>query len=313
MKVLLTGAFGNIGSHTLAELLRRGHDVRCFAADTSADRRRAQRFPDLDVCWADIRSVDAVNEAVAGVDAVLHFAALIPPASEADPALARAINVDGTINVLAACRAEASPPKLIFASTFDVHGNSRDKPPPRRVDDPLEALDAYSQHKIEGEALVRESGLQWFIPRFVDVPIIGMRRADPLMYEIGLDNRIEVVHADDLAVAMANALESDEVWGSTLFIGGGQQCQVTYAQFLERMLGAMGMRMLPESAFSDKAYATDWVDTEESQRILRYQRHTFDDIVRDIAATLGWKRFLTPVARTFAERQMLRMSPYYRP
>ena len=44
MKVLLTGAFGNIGSHVLTELVRRGHDVRCLALDTPEDRKRASAF-----------------------------------------------------------------------------------------------------------------------------------------------------------------------------------------------------------------------------------------------------------------------------
>ncbi|MFE7800926.1 NAD-dependent epimerase/dehydratase family protein [Nocardia sp. NPDC057440] len=312
MKLLLTGAFGNIGSHVLAELLRRKHEVRCLAARTPADERRAARFASgTDVRWVDIRDADAVADAVAGVEVVLHFAAVIPPASDDDPGYARQVNVEGTANVIAACRALSTSPRLIFASTFDVHGRTLDKPPPRRVEDPLQATDAYSRHKIEGEALVRRSGLTWFIPRFADVPIIGVRKAEPIMFEIGLDNRIEVLHPADAALAMANALETELVWGTTMFIGGGASCQVTYRQFVAGVLNAMGLRMLPESAFSDKTYATDWLDTEASQRMLWYQRCDFDTITADIAATLGWKRHLMPLSRPFAERAMLRLSPYY--
>ena len=211
--LLLTGAFGNIGSHVLAELLDRGHTVRCFSMPTPADLRSAKRFDGrVEVVWGDIRDKAAVADAVAGVDTVLHFAAMIPPASEADPDTAEAVNVGGTVNVLEACAAQSTPPKLVFASTFDVHGNTLAKTPPRRVDDPFDAMDDYSRHKIECEQLVHRSNLQWFIPRFVDVPIIGLRKAEPIMYEIGLDNRIEVVHPHDAALAIANALETDEVW-----------------------------------------------------------------------------------------------------
>jgi nucleoside-diphosphate-sugar epimerase len=312
VRLLLTGAFGNIGSHVLAELLRRKHEVRCLAARTPADERRAARFAaSIDIRWADIRDPDAVADAVAGVEAVLHFAAVIPPSSDDDPEYARQVNVDGTANVIAACRAQPEPPRLIFASTFDVHGRTLHKPPPRRVDDPLEAIDAYSRHKIEGEALVRRSELTWFIPRFADVPIIGVRSAEPIMFEIGLDNRIEVLHPADAALAMANALETELVWGTMMFIGGGASCQVTYRQFVAGLLGAMGLRMLPEEAFSDKTYATDWLDTETSQRLLWYQRSDFAAITADIAATLGWKRHLVPLTRPFVERAMLRLSPYY--
>lgn len=242
----------------------------------------------------------------------MHLAALIPPGSEAAPEVARQINVGGTENVIAACLAQQIPPKLVFSSTFDVHGDTVNKTPPRQVDDPFDAIDEYSKHKIDGEALVRGSGLTWFIPRFVDVPIIGPRKAEPIMYEMGLHNRIEVIHPLDLGLAMGNALETDEVWGATMFIGGGTGCQVTYKEFLDRILAAMGMRPLPARAFADKPYATDWVDTTDSQRLLQYQRYDFDKITADIAAALGWKRHLVLLARPFAERAMLKMSPYYR-
>ncbi|MCX5043394.1 NAD(P)-dependent oxidoreductase [Aldersonia sp. NBC_00410] len=312
MNILLTGAFGNIGSYVLAELLRREHTVRCLTLDTPADRRRAAQFPQLtDVRWADITDADAVEAAVDGMDVVAHFAALIPPGSEANPELARAVNVDGTANVIAACQAQSVAPRLIFASTFDVHGDTLHKTPPRQIDDPLEALDDYSAHKIECEAMVRTSGLECFVPRFVDVPVIGLRKAEPIMFEIGLANRIEVLHPLDAAVAVANALDVDAVWGRTLFIGGGEQCQVTYREFLTRIMGAMGLQLPPDGAFADKPYATDWVDTAESQQLLRYQQRDFDAITADIAALLGVRRYLMPVVRPFVQRSMLKMSPYW--
>ncbi|MFF1943516.1 NAD-dependent epimerase/dehydratase family protein [Rhodococcus qingshengii] len=310
MKVLLTGAFGNIGSHVLTELVRRGHDVRCLALATPEDRKRASAFHGIETIWGDIRDYQTVEAAVAGVDVVVHLAAVIPPVSELDVAGAAKVNVEGTRNVVAAALAQSGPPKVLFASTFDVHGRTMHRKPLRRVDDPLEATDGYTAQKIEAERIVRESGLTWFIPRFADVPIIGARGADPIMFEIGLDNRIEVLHPDDAAVALANALETPQVWGRVLFVGGGESCQVTYRDYLARMLRAMGLEPLPERAFSGKEYVTDWVDTEESQRLLRYQSRSFDDITADIAATLGWKRWIIPAIKPVVRRSMLKMSPY---
>ena len=42
MKVLVTGPFGNIGSHAIPELLREGHEVRCLARDNDRNRRAAR-------------------------------------------------------------------------------------------------------------------------------------------------------------------------------------------------------------------------------------------------------------------------------
>jgi len=310
MTILLTGAFGNVGSHTLPELIRRGHTVRCFARLTTANRRVAGQHT-VETVWGDITDASAVARATAGVDTVIHLAAMIPPAADEQPDRARATNVDGTANVLAACQAQPEPPRLLFTSTFDVHGFTLDSPPPRHVDDPLIATNPYTEHKIECEAMVRQSGLTWSILRLADVPILGIRDPHPIMFEIGLDNRIESLHADDAGLAIANALDTPAVWGRVLFIGGGASCQLTYREYLTRLLAAMGVDPLPEEAFSDAVYATDWIDTEESQELLQYQRHSFDDIAEAIAASLGWKRKLASIASPLARAAILRISPYY--
>jgi UDP-glucose 4-epimerase len=312
VKVLLTGGAGNIGSHTLPQLVARGHTVRWFERLTTPSRRAARDLPrGVEVVWGDITDAAAIRRATAGVDAVVHLAALIPPAADEDPERARAVNVDGTANVVAAAQAQPTPPRLLFSSTFDVHGYTLDKPPPRHVDDPLVATNPYTEHKIACEELIRESALTWCIFRLADVPILGVRDPHPIMFEIGLDNRIETLHADDAGLAIVNALETPEVWGRILFVGGGPSCQLTYREYLTRLLAAMGVEPLPDDAFSDAVYATDWIDTAESEALLHYQRHGFDDIAQAIAASLGWKRRLVPVAGPLARGAILRLSPYH--
>jgi nucleoside-diphosphate-sugar epimerase len=310
MRVLVTGGFGNVGSHVVAELRRQGHDVRVVELDTPVTRRAARAVP-VEVVWGSIADRAAVDRAVAGVDVVMHLAAVIPPASDADPERARVTNVDGTATVVAACEAAAMPPRLLFVSTFDVHGHTQHEAPPRRVDDPVEASDPYTSHKIECEKIVRGSTLEWCIIRQADVPIMGMRPPHPIMFEIGLHNRIEALHPDDAALALVNALNEPRMWGTVHFVGGGATCQVTYREYLTRLLGAMGLGALPDSAFTTTDYVTDWLDTAESEEWLRYQRHSFDDIVAEITARAGWRRHAIGAIAPLARRYLLRLSPYY--
>ncbi len=313
MNVLVTGAFGNVGRYTVAELLRQGYTVRAFDLPTPANRKTARRFEArAEIIWGDIRDAEAVHRAAAGQDVVLHLAAIIPPMSDEDPELARQVNVDGTRHVIAACQAQPTPPRLFFASTFDLFGPTLHLAPPRRADDPIHPTDPYTHHKAEGEQLVRESGLRWLIFRFSDMPLIALREAHPIMYEIGLNTRFETMHPADGALAVVNAIKIPELWtGRLLLVGGGPSCQITYRDFIFGMLEAMGIGALPEEAFTDKPYVTDWLDTEESQRLLRYQRHSFDDIRHEIADLLGWRRFIMPLVRPLVRRQMLALSPYY--
>jgi UDP-glucose 4-epimerase len=310
MHVLLTGPFGNIGSHTIAELLRQGHQVRAFDLRTPRTEKVAQRFgSQIEVRWGDIRNTTDVQSAVAGVDAIMHLAAVIPPVSVEQPELAEQVNVGGTRNLIRAAQAEAKPPKFLFASSFDLFGHTQDQPPPRRVTDPVQATDDYSAHKIAGEALIKQSGLEWIITRFCDIP--DVKDPHPIMFEIPLDQRFEVIHGDDVALAIVNALKTPELWRQIVLIGGGATCQVRYRDYLFGMLEALGIGPLPEEAFTDKVYCTDWLDSAFSQQHWQYQRHSFEEIVADIAREVGWKRHFVGLARPIVRRNILKMSPYW--
>lgn len=314
--VLVTGAFGNLGSYVIAELLRQGHAVRCFDVRTPNTEKKAAHFPGLvEVAWGDIRNEKLIRQVAQGQEVILHLAAIIPPASDDNPDLTRSVNIEGARNLLEAAKAQKTPPRFFYASTFDLFGHTQNLPPPRRADDPIEISDVYTETKAAGEQMVRESGLPYLIFRFSDMPLIALRDAHPIMFEIGLHNRMETMHPADGALAVVNAIAHPELWtGRLLLVGGGRQngCQITYRRFFSSLLTAMGIGMLPEEAFSKKEYVTDWLDTEESQRLLQYQRHTFDEIVAEVAALLGWKRFLVPLARPFVRRSILKLSPYWK-
>jgi len=78
------------------------------------------------------------------------------------------------------------------------------------------------------------------------------------------------------------------------------------------MMDAMGVGMLPDRAFGSKAAMSDWLDTSESQMLLNYQQHSFDDFVRDVASLLGYKRYFISLLRPVVRRWILGKSPYYR-
>jgi nucleoside-diphosphate-sugar epimerase len=310
MRVLLTGPFGNIGSHVTAELIRQGHQVRAFDLRTPLTEKVAQRFAgQIETRWGDLRNVEAVRTAVQDQDVIVHLAAVIPPLSNEWPELAEQVNVGGTRDLIEAARAQTKPPKFFLASSFDVFGHTADQPPPRRSGDPVQATDGYSAHKIACETLIKQSGLEYVIERFCDVPDI--KAPHPIMFDIPLDQRFEIVHGDDVALAIANTLKTPEVWGQTVLVGGGPHCQIRYRDYLFGMLDAIGIGPLPEEAFGHPIYCTDWLDTEYSQQLLQYQRHSADEIIQDIAREVGWKRYLAGLTRPIVRRNILKMSPYW--
>lgn len=314
MKVLLTGAFGNIGFSALQELLRQGHTLCCFDLQNRQNEKRARQVAGkAQIIWGDLSHSEDVATAVQQQDVIVHVGYIIPPAIEEDLDAAQRVNMDGTRYILEAAQQQAQPPKIIFASSLDVFGFTQHLPPPRKVTDPVQATDDYTKHKLYCETLVRNSGLVWSIYRFADVPPLAPRRPHPIMYRIPLDTRFEMLHTHDAGLAIANGIACSEIWGKVLLIGGGPTCQVLYRDYLGRMLDAMGIGRLPKHAFGHDPYCTDWLDTEESERLLHYQRHSFDEIIQDIVkynappAPVMW---LMPLLRPFVRQWILRLSPY---
>ena len=311
MKVLVTGAFGNVGAQALEHLIERGHHVRCFDIETRATRGAARRFQDsVETVWGDLRNADDVAAAVTDCQAVIHLGFIIPPRSEQEPERAHEINVGGTRNLLSALKALPAKPRIIFSSTASVFGKTQHLEPPRTSDDPLQATDHYTGHKVECERAIQESGLEWVILRFGAVPLLG--QIDPIMYEVPLSNRIEFVHPQDVGLALANALECDGASGQILLIGGGQSGQMHFREYLRGLMDGAGVGMLPDEAFTTEPFYTDWLDTEKSQRLLNYQRYSFEDYVRQMPSALGHRYRMARALRPLVRWYITRLSPYYR-
>jgi len=310
-RVLLTGAFGNVGQSVLREIDGRGHDVRCFDVDRRA-HRRAAAASGADAVWGDIRDADQVAAAAADRDVIIHLAAIIPPGSEKDPALAESVNVGGTANVIAAAQRHGGL-RIVHASSLALFGPTQHLPPPRTLADPVNTTDVYTRTKAECERMLHESGLDVAILRFGAVlPLQVLGSIDPLMFEVPLTDRIEFVHTWDVGLALVHAVESDDIWGKTWLIGGGPRCQLYQREIVAKPLDALGIGMLPDEAFGHTPYHTDWLDTTDSEAALRFQRYDFDDYVAHMVEAVGWRRHPIRLVRPLARWWLLRGSPYYR-
>jgi len=155
--VLVTGAAGLLGRFVVEELLRNGYDVRGF------DRRRGAAKIDWRV--ADVTDTVAVGDAVAGVDAILHIAA-VPNIWSGDGQTIIRVNVQGTYTVLEAAQ-QAGIERFVFCSSDSVAGytvrEGRMLQPlyaPLDLEHPLLATDPYAISKVLGEDLARAYSLR---------------------------------------------------------------------------------------------------------------------------------------------------------
>jgi len=125
MRVLITGGLGFIGAWTARNLLSDGHSVRIF--DQQSDRTLFDAIVDarargeIEVRRGDITDAAAVDDAVAGCEAVVHLAAVLIPTARKDPLLGARVNVLGTLHVFEAAKRHGVK-GVAFASSAAVFG-----------------------------------------------------------------------------------------------------------------------------------------------------------------------------------------------
>ncbi len=125
---LVTGGAGFIGSHLAETLIRRGDHVRVLDNYSTGKAANLAHLPEVEIVQGDVRDAAIVRAATAGMDYVLHHAALVSvPQSMTDPIATHDINVTGTLNVLQAAR-ESNVKRLVLASSCAVYGDNDDLP-----------------------------------------------------------------------------------------------------------------------------------------------------------------------------------------
>jgi len=304
MRVLVTGAFGRLGQEGVERLLGEGHSVIAFDVPTGRNEKAARRFEgQVETVWGDIRSPGDIGPCVAQCDAIIHNAGILAPLSEKHPELAHAVNVGGTKNILEAMKRKERPPVIVFASSLSVCGPRVPGGPPLTGADPAIGTDNYTSNKTECELLLQESGLPHVIFR-IGVSVGTKAAAGDLspdvfrvLFSINPDTRLEWVHPEDVALAQARAIETPDAFGKILMIGGGAACRLTFREFYGAMFDATGVGRFPPEAYGGGNYYCDWLDTDESQRLLGYQHHSFDSFIGQLREA---SRFTRPFARLFS-------------
>jgi len=122
---LITGIGGFIGSSLAHTLLARGEQVRGVDNFSTGKRENIADILDrIDFQEADILNLDAMHKACAGVDFVLHQAAIPSvPKSVLDPLGSNRANVDGTVNLLVAAR-DAKVKRVVYAASSSAYGDT---------------------------------------------------------------------------------------------------------------------------------------------------------------------------------------------
>jgi UDP-glucose 4-epimerase len=241
-KILVTGGAGFIGSATIAEFQKHGHDIY-VVDDLSFGNREFLTLPDTHFYKLDILNRDGLNEAIEKIDPnwIIHLAAIhFIPYCNQHPFKSSSINIEGTINVLKAARSLKNLQKMFFASTAAVYPICEDAIPETQQTNPL---DIYGLSKLTGEHLMNEFHLQTSIPtiicRFFNafgpnetnlhlIPEIQRQvNSGQRTIELGnLDPKRDFIHTYDMARAISMLLDKFDSGIDVFNLGRGQEYSV---------------------------------------------------------------------------------------
>ena len=229
-----------------------------------------------------VASPDVCDKLTQGVDYVVHMAAVIPPASDADPKESEECNYYGAMALADAIKRRNPQPKYVHVSTMALYGNRNHKHLYGRVGDPLlvSPFDYYAMHKLKGERYVLDSGLDRFVvlrqTAMLHPNMLKDNVSDGLMFHTALNAPLEWVSSRDSGYLIKRILERDSkgevdsFWNNIYNIGAGKKGMDTgYDTFKD------GFSIIGGSP--EKFFKPNWFASRNFHGLWFYDGHELND------------------------------------
>jgi UDP-N-acetylglucosamine/UDP-N-acetyl-alpha-D-glucosaminouronate 4-epimerase len=301
---LVTGGAGFIGSHLAEELLRRGHAVRI--ADSLITGKRANLVGGAEFLEGDLADASVAERAVAGVDYVLHQAAIPSvPRSVEDPVTSNRANIDASLNVLVAAR-DAGVRRVVYAGSSSAYGDTPTLP--KREEMPPSPRSPYALQKLVAEQYCqmfsRLYGLETVTTRYFNVfgprqdpgsPYSGVislfatallagRR--PVIYGDGGQTR-DFTYVANVVDGVLRACDAEGASGEVVNVACGDRVSLNeLLTTMNRLVGtSLEAEFRPERAGDVR---DSQADITKARRLLGYEPSV--TLAEGLARTLAWCR-----------------------
>ncbi|MBI2844757.1 MAG: SDR family oxidoreductase [Armatimonadetes bacterium] len=208
-RYLVTGGAGFIGSHIVERLVADGCYVRVLDDLSTGKKANIAPYLDkIDFIEGSITDMATVQQAVEEIDYVLHQAALPSvPRSVEDPISSNQANIDGTLNLLVACR-DAGVNRVVYAASSSAYGDTPTLP--KHEDMPPNPLSPYALTKLTGEFYCKMFyqiyGLETVVLRYFNV--FGPRQDPDSQYAAVIPKFIREMVSGQQPVIYGDGLQS---------------------------------------------------------------------------------------------------------
>jgi len=281
MKILVTGAFGFVGTNLIEKLIC-DYELVCLVRKNSKNLSIAAKIPGIKIIFGDLSKVSVIKRALSECEFVVHLAFSDPKTTELSPQTTYKNNVNGTNNLLNSIKEVNPKIKIIFLSSIAAYFYERlfnNKKLLATV-----RYKEYARQKIECEKNVKKSGLSYCILRSGAIlPSVAseldVRRF--LEMDIPGNTKFQFICVNDLVDAIKAAC-GKKINKKTFLIGGGKSFRLYYSDFLKSVLNDLNLKQVNKSENSNDRYYSAWFDTSTSQKHLNYQNKTFADYLVEI-------------------------------
>ncbi|MFC1612172.1 NAD-dependent epimerase/dehydratase family protein, partial [Myxococcota bacterium] len=239
---LVTGAAGFIGSNLVRALLERKEKVRGIDNFITGHRKNIEGLDHLDFVEGDVTDEGTLRQVIAGVDYVLHQAAIPSvPRSVDQPLASHHANTTGTLHVLETARQSGTVKRVVYASSSSAYGDTPTLPKVETM--PTQPRSPYAVSKLAGEQYASVYShvfrlecvsLRYFnifgprqdpsshyaavIPKFIEC---ALQRQPPPVFGDGKQSR-DFTHVENAVEANLKACTAPDVAGETFNVACGQ-------------------------------------------------------------------------------------------
>lgn len=308
-KILITGASGTVGQEVLNQLSKDPeYELIVFDIENSKSKKIKDIYRN-NVKWisGSITDLSDIQKIPPKLDVVIHLAALIPPAADINPALTQKVNVEGTQNLLQHIEQTSPNAFFMYSSSISVYGD-RVQNPFITVSDNLKISegDVYGQSKLEAETIVQNCNLNWTIFRLA--AIMKNHKISKLMFHMPLETKLEICTPEDTARAFVKAIVHKNELNRKIFnLGGGENCCLSYQNFLQRSFRIFGLGKLnfPHFAFAEKNFHCGYfADGDVLEKILQFRHDNIESYFEKTNRSVAdYKKklahFLSPVIKQY--------------
>jgi UDP-glucose 4-epimerase len=311
--ILVTGGCGLIGSTTIDQILATSSPKKIVIFDnlvrgSMRNVHEILKDPRVELVEGDIRDSNAVMKVTAGMDVVIHMAAIRITACAADPREAMEVMCDGSYNVIDAAQ-KCSVQRVLAASSASVYGMA-DQFPTNEEHHPYNNRTWYGASKVMLEGLLRSFndmyGLNYVAMRYfnvygprmdihgkyTEVLVRWMQRIEegvpPLILGDGKTS-MDFINIQDLARANVLALKAD-VSDEVFNVASGVETDLNgLAATLMKVMGAdagMAPEYGPERSVN--AVARRLADTSKAENLLGFKAEI--DLEDGLSRLVAWWR-----------------------